>query len=399
MQLNTIRFKFTLNYQTISGSTGLRIESKNWDFKRARAKPSFKHASQYNTALSAIDEEIKSVLVDLQLKNNLSKEEFYLAYRSDKEKLSLGMSIFTFTNYYMIPNKRKEGKSEETIKSYKNSLARLRQYCFFRKMDEHSLTLERIMDYSFYLDYLGYLNLECGFMLNYQGSLIKHLKTTINHAKDLGIHSKNLSKKYKKPSETIEPLILEKSELAALETCEGLSSIESAARDWFLISCKTGLRISDFLDLNKANINLERNIISLRTDKNSNKIIEIPISNSIHKVLERNGGGLPQKMLDQKFNLNIKKVCQKAKINSKVIIERKIKGKIQSKEVFKYLKISAHCGRRTFATHAFLDGLLDLPELMLITGHSDLKTLMLYIKVDNKKAAIKMQANMDKLNW
>jgi len=396
---NTIRFKLTINYETITGSTNLKIETKNWDFKNARTKPSFKFSSQFNITLNRLEERLTAILYELGANSELTKNHFLASYYGENNKPNLSMSVFLFYENYFVPNKRKEGRSSETIKSYLHSMSKLEKYCAFRKFSKDTLTLKRIMEYDFYLDYIGYLNLDCGHMLNYQGGLIKQLITVINHAKELGIHNQNLPKNYKKPSETIEPIILEKTELEALEFSDKLSDLESIARDWFVISCKTGLRISDFLELQHAHFNFEKNMISLRTQKNSNKLIDIPISESIHRILKKNNGKLPPNITEALFNSNIKEACKKAGINSSIIIERKIKGRIQSAQVPKYSKVSAHCGRRTFATHAFQDGLLELPELMLITGHSDLSTLMLYIRVDNKKAAMKMQRNMDKLNW
>jgi integrase len=396
-KVNTIRFKFTLNNQKVTGTTKIKIESNNWDIKRVRCKPSHNNAIIINNTLRDIESKIVLILEDLMLNNILNKDSFISNYFSTKEKLSIDIDIFKFHETYFIPNKRIEGVTESTIKTHMKTVEVLNNYCIYANINRDKLSLKRIMELTFYYDYLNYLNQECGYMLNYQGALIKNLKTIINHARELGLHNQILSKNYKKPTEVIEPIILEKRELNLLENCKTLNVKESLARDWFVLSCYSGLRISDFLKLDLIQVDLKTNLINVRTNKNKSKIILIPIAHEFKKILIKYDNKLPPKISEAELNKHIKVACKKAKINSTIEIERKITGKQIKNVLKKHEKITAHCGRRTFATLAYEQGILALDELMIITGHSDVKTLKIYIRFDARKIAKKMQINMKKV--
>jgi integrase len=179
------------------------------------------------------------------------------------------------------------------------------------------------------------------------------------------------------------------------------------ARDWFIIGLRTGLRISDFLKLNKKNIVdgfIEKN--TLKTDFP----VIIPIHEQVQFVLDKRKGKFPREISDQKFNDYIKKVCEEVGINEEVegakMDEVVIRKNGEKETIFrkktgiykKYELVTSHICRRSFATNLY--GKIDTLTIMKITGHQTESQFLSYIKVTPKEYAEKLKSywkNMPKI--
>lgn len=385
----TIRFKFSLRGKQINHSTGIRIKRDSWDNGKKRVKIRSHNANTINQKLNEIEQNAQNAIAQQILHGKLEKSDF-LNFFSD-DQINDSISVFDFIKNTFLPNKEKRGVQHNTLKTYNSAIKKLDDYSKNRK---RTLSIANVMSSSFYHDFIGYLNMECGHCINYQGCVIKFLINVINHAKQLGYTDKELPDGYKKPSEEKEPIILSKDELQKIVNCKHLNPKESIVRDWFVISCLTGLRISDFFKLNKTHLDLKENRIKIKMTKTSKPII-IPMSLTVTSII-KNNNGTPPKMADATYNEKLKQVCKKIGIDSEIETERKIKGQIRIEQHKKWEKITSHCGRRTFATMAFEEKWLDPYEIMQITGHKNLKTLMIYLKKDAQKVSKKLQTNMEK---
>ena len=87
------------------------------------------------------------------------------------------------------------------------------------------------------------------------------------------------------------------------------------------------------------------------------------------------------------FNRTIKVICEKAKIDSMVIFERKIANQIKEIVKSKFEEVTSHTARRTFCTLKYLDGMPPF-EIIKFSGHSTVRNLIRYLKVDEEMAAI-----------
>ena len=165
------------------------------------------------------------------------------------------------------------------------------------------------------------------------------------------------------------------------------------ARNWFVIECHTGLRVSDLSKLSKADIVNKKigsknvrgaNVIQTKTGNS----IFIPFNKSIENILLKNDGNFPRKISDQKFNKYIKEVCMEAKITQLVRGSKLVKledAELHRKVVNMYPKnslVSSHTGRRTFATLNYLNGVKPY-TIMEITGHQSLTSFEKYLKMSN----------------
>lgn len=158
-------------------------------------------------------------------------------------------------------------------------------------------------------------------------------------------------------------------------------------RDLFILACVTGLRISDVVNLTKANVKngfIYLNII--KTSQNSG----IPLTSHAQRILEKYNYRLP-KISGQKINDYLKEIGQIVGINEVAQVVTFKAGERKESFVPRYKLLSSHVGRRTFITLSILKG---IPTLVIqaITGHKDLKSFQKYIQLNNndKMEAIKL---------
>jgi integrase len=158
------------------------------------------------------------------------------------------------------------------------------------------------------------------------------------------------------------------------------------ARDLFLIGCWTGLRVSDYTELTKANI--WGGFIHVRQTKTKDPVT-IPIHPVTQAILEKYDFNLP-KISQQKLNDYIKKVGEAAGIDELTSTTFTKAGIKQTTTKPKCEWVTTHTGRRSFATNLYLSGFPSL-HIMKITGHRTERAFMKYIRVTNEQSAEKLR--------
>lgn len=179
-------------------------------------------------------------------------------------------------------------------------------------------------------------------------------------------------------------------ELKQINELNNLPEHLDSARDWLVISCYTGQRISDFKRFTPDMIRKQggRAFIDIRQLK-TNKNVSIPLVPIVEGILKKRNGNFPPTTTDQRYNDYIKRVCRLAKINEPT------HGKIANvtdlgtrKEAGIYPKwqlIASHVGRRSFATNYY--GKLPTSYIKDITGHGTEAMLLKYIGKTSKDTA------------
>jgi integrase len=183
------------------------------------------------------------------------------------------------------------------------------------------------------------------------------------------------------------------------------------ARDNFIIGLRTGLRISDFLNL--KGFHIKNDTIEIETQKTS-KTVLIPMHKQVKEILAKRNGQFPTSISDQKFNVYIKEVCKLVGINemtegAKVISKKNDKAFFASSKVQitntnrkqegiypKYELISSHTCRRSFASNLY--GKLPNMTIMAITGHTTESSFLKYIKITPTENAEKLKQYWEKQN-
>ena len=228
----------------------------------------------------------------------------------------------------------------------------------------------------------------------------------MNASLELGYHSnqEHNRKYFKKPSEKVYNIYLSEEELKKINETNltKASPIKISdslyltpdrlerARDLFLISAYTGLRVSDFNRLEQKNIieSKGKKYFQIQTQKNSKKLT-IPINSIVLKILTNRMGELPKRMPDQHINYALKEIGKLANIDNEEIVKR-TQGREKIEITYKkYELISNHTGRRSFCTNAYLSGMPTI-DIMAISGHSTERVFYNYIKVNHLEKAQKI---------
>lgn len=227
---------------------------------------------------------------------------------------------------------------------------------------------------------------------------LRSIKTICKHAQHNGIEVSHqldgLKAKYKKTDN----IYLSFEDLNTIEVIEPSKLTESLnnAKDWLIISCYTGQRVSDFMNFKKDQIRIEDSKPLLEfTQKKTNKNMTIPIHIKVMEILEKRNGHFPKPISDQKYNDYIKKVCEIAELNEIVKGGKKTEtapeSKIYRKEVKDFKKwelVTSHIGRRSFASNFY--GTIPTTFLIYVTGHSTEKMFLNYIGKSNKDLALEL---------
>lgn len=123
------------------------------------------------------------------------------------------------------------------------------------------------------------------------------------------------------------------------------------AKQWLLISCYTGQRISDFMNFSQSQItSIEGNKCLTFIQQKTGKKITLPLHKEVLDILKAIDG-FPKKMNFQEYNRKIKNIVKEAGICEKVHISKREGFRKTTAQFFKYETVSSHIGRRSFATN------------------------------------------------
>lgn len=238
--------------------------------------------------------------------------------------------------------------------------------------------------------FISYLN-DKGIYNNTANKITAFLKTFLNWAVENKYTNETDFKYIKLKAEKIEVIFLEEHELQLLKDVE-LSSRLDKIRDLFLFQIYTGQRFSDLIAMKKTDI--VNSTWMLRTKKTKD-INEIPLDTEELLILAKYNDTIFENALplisNQKYNDNLKLVCEEAGIDSPVTIVR-YKGNEPiptTKPKFEF--IGSHTARRTFISLSLKRG-MPISYIMAVTGHKNLKTLQAYSGISQlQKRNIKKQ--------
>ena len=378
----------------IKAKTNYHIDPINWD-----------DAEQRPTKKALKDIDIANLDTDLStLKNDLLKEY----NRSKGVKVVNAQWLKDFVNPPQEQEKHPDKLvdyidtfiefKKADVKSSTVTKCNVIKHLLMRYEKETKTTLYiRDIDAKFKMDFEKYC-ISVGYAPNTTARNIRFIKTFCRHAKANGVETHYQLDSIKAKYHKVENIYLDEKEIAEIEKLKSKDLTDGLenARDWLLISCYCGQRVSDFLRFDKSMIRYEKNkagelkpLIEFTQVKTS-KIMTIPLHSKIIKIMEKYDGNFPRKISDQRYNKHIKKVCEKANINTPTngtLYDHNLKEKIK-KDYPKWMLVSSHIGRRSFATNNY--GKIPTSFLMYITGHSTEAMFLTYIGKSNKDIAMEL---------
>ena len=378
----------------IKAKTNFHIDPINWD-----------DAEQRPTKKALKDIDIANLDTDLStLKNDLLKEY----NRSKGNKVIDAQWLKDFINPPQEQEKHPDKLvdyidtfiefKKADVKSSTVTKCNVIKHLLMRYEKETKTTLYiRDIDAKFKMDFEKYC-IKVGYAPNTTARNIRFIKTFCRHAKANGVETHYQLDSIKAKYHKVENIYLDEKEIAAIEKIETKKLTEGleTAREWLLISCYCGQRVSHFLRFDKSMIRYEKNkagelkpLIEF-TQVKTEKIMTIPLHKKIIEIMKKYDGNFPRKISDQKYNEHIKKVCEAAEINQPThgtLFDHKLKTKV-TKDYPKHLMVSSHIGRRSFASNNY--GKIPTSFLMYITGHTTEAMFLTYIGKSNKDIAMEL---------
>lgn len=382
---NTINIRFSWSRETpFRKSLKIEIPDKSWDEKRQRLRDIaivYKYRRKVNNNLTDIENWFSEYSQNNRLINkaHLSKAfELYLNPEVIEDSFIAWVEHFIKN---VAPNqinkKTKRKVAYKTIQAYNTVLGYLKKY--------NPDLLFSDIDTEFHADFITFLESK-DLSLNTIGGYIRKLKVFINQSKK-GI---DLSDFYI-PTEETHHIALNEAEINSIyEHDFRLNPRYENVRDWSIIGFWTGLRVSDWNRLGK----IENGLITIKTQKTGKGVV-IPLHWQIKEILEKRG--LPTMVSNVEFNKVIKWVCRDVGLKEEVYGSRR-NPDTNRKEVGmfeKHFLVSSHTCRRSFCTIHYNLGVNPL-ILMNITGHTQEKTFLNYIKVTPKEHALQLKYFWDK---
>jgi len=392
-------------------SSGVIIEPKYWnaDKQEPRQAASLQNADDLSRDIKNVKEWIGWAFETITKETkeypepDKLKEACLLLIKNDggdpnTEKPKTKFTLFEYIE--QLINNTKNGKrvlgsgerySPGTIKSYNSTFGILKKHHQFKYKRPLLFT---DIDLDFYEDFKDWAyNIE-GLSNNYFGAVIKFLKLCLNEAREDELHKneKYTSKNFVKVKSEVENIYLNQSQLEILADFDFSENTKlERVRDLFLIGCYTGLRFSDFTNIQPKNI--QGDFIEIKTAKTGQNVA-IPIHPTIRQIMKRYDGktinSLPPAISNVKLNAYIKDAAELAGLTENIALEKAVAGKkvIINKPLNEL--ITTHSARRSFASNMYHLG-VPTSIIMAVTGHRTEAAFNLYIKVTPKEKAEMMR--------
>lgn len=355
-----------------------------------------------NTRLAQLEAGIISSYIEERPEIDL-KEWIKTIVSPDKEKtkdVNYTDDVIEFIDIYI--SLKKESVTVATLKKAKVVKELINRYVIDRKKRKKTFRGLKFKDLDniFRADFESYCNKE-QYKISTTFRNLKFLKMVCNVAEsfDIDVHKHVSGWKFEVEKATKhmpKSIYLTFEELDKIEQTEMPHDYLENAKDWLLIACYTGQRVSDYLRFTSSMIIEDsdgQKYIEF-TQQKTNAKMQIPLLKKVQEILNKRKGEFPRKISDVNLNLYIKDVCEIAGIdemiyNGKVMtIEKEDKTKITRKVLGEYPKhelVTSHIGRKSFASNFYEK--IPTAYLLNFTGHTTEKQLLAYInKTEVEKA-------------
>lgn len=406
-----LRHRFRLNGKEneVKIKTNFSIDRNNWDdhnevwdvsqkIKIAR-KPEDKIKNKQIDDFNSDFGNFKTSVADYLAKNPYPKREDLHAFIYGEFAIIKNTSVYPvlfydFVDFYisekskLIPGKQKPitTRTEQRYIQIKNKVN-----LYYPKLKISEIDDDFRDGYSIFMNKLKYKP-------SYIVKELKFIKTFCKYAnKKLDMNKEVLywefmdteTNKYLDPTFSF-------AELKAIKDLELVkNSYLDNARDWLLISCYTGQRVSDLLKMNSEGI-IEDEFYIVHQQKGQ-KDITIWLMPEVLAILSKRDGEFPRKISAAKYNDYIKKVAAKAEITQIIKGAKQIEKRKVTDYYPKNKLITSHIGRRTFVS--LFKHLIGIQNVQGMTGHTTEAMVNLYDKSEALEIAKRVKQSFQGLNF
>lgn len=365
-----------LNNQKQSFKTSLHIPEDDWSHERQRPKNIYlKRYKALNDKLNALKIELAKQLGNPN-KPLSQKSVSQTIGRVCKQGIIQPTDSLVYHMQAYIDDK-KDLICHSTYKRYKVFLQLIIQ---FEGYLAEKIYVRR-MDTDFVKSFLKFGKQEA-----YNESTIHRsvhfVKTILNYVEKKGIKTNVKVIELPKKQERLLMVTLSETELQQIQRAPVPVELQSA-KDWLVISCYTGQRISDFMLFSEKQLQtIEGKVCLYFTQQKTRKQILLPLHPSILQILRNNGNRFPKKLSALQYNRQIKEIGRISHIDEPVYTNKRGRHRSAIKKTPKWQALSSHVGRRSFATNLY--GKIPTPFLVQVTGHSSEQMLIRYINPTNQ---------------
>jgi site-specific recombinase XerD len=396
-----INFHMTCPDDTVKRSIGEKILPGDWDFEFQRAKGNGRLARDINRIIDAIIAMIPGLKSECRRTNRVfSSKDLHNALdvilqdkRTEDKKKAPARNMFSdFTTIVdgmksgeiKTPGKSKKWYSEATISNYeKRAFVKIKE--FYDKKKYAAAWQEIDLDlYNAFLNWCHDNNLSN----NSIGTYIKCWKRAGKIALKNGWHANNIFKDedFMTLKEETPDIYLDEPKIEIFYKYKYINENHEIARDWAVLDCYLGLRISDLRRITEDDFASD---LFQFVNQKTGAHVAIPIHPFAGAILNK-WKGLPPAMKDTAFRDNLKQAAKIAGFKEKFIYVVTKGGKTQSFEYEEWECVSPHTFRRSFITNLLKMG-IPHAQVMKLAGIKKYDTLQRYFKQTTIEVANEMK--------
>jgi integrase len=373
--------------------TGYSIDFKEWSQSTSYPKPNNTSNKNLKVDLKKLETfiesnlnksnsdgiEITSIWLKEIIEKHLGKsEEIEIDYLIPYTKKHIESLKYATTKY------GKKGVSEGTIKKRTTVLNKLIK---FEEITKKKLKVKGV-DLKFREKFIDFLDKEEKLSEGTIGKYLKVVKTICIDAQKNNVEVSSKLIHFKGFTSEAYKTILSFNEIEQIQNTKLEDKKLSDTRDWLVIGCFTGQRVSDLMRMNKNMIEIIHGFqFIVLKQKKTGKLVQIPVHPKVKEILDANKGAFPNVFSLNEgsnsafFNKFLKEVCEIAGLTkfTKGKLRNKKSGRTEVGEYPKYKLVSSHICRRSFATNFYAGEKYPTPLLMNITAHGTEKMFLSYI--------------------
>ena len=384
-------FRYNGKDYVFGSKTKLEVEKTYWNKQHKKKSKDItitNKQTEINIELNKIENHILGAFNSAN-PDKVNKEwisaQVDLYYNPTQKEKTIPTDLINYIDFYI--DYRKDEVKKTSLKKFNVIKHKLQKLEKFRKKQILILDINN----DFKNEFVSY----CKNELYSQNTIQRELaiiKTFCIHARFLGLETHYQLDSLRLDKAKVEKIYLTFEELSRIEeiNSDELTVSLDNAKDWLIISCYSGQRISDFMRFTENQIRIEEGKHFLEfTQMKTSKLTTIPIHPKILEILKKRNGKFPYRISDQKYNDYVKEVCKLAGIDEIVkgskMLETEKGNRKQEGLYKKYELVTSHIGRRSFATNFY--GKIPTTYLINITNHSSEAMFLNYIGKSNKDLA------------
>lgn len=385
-----INLKFTdeSNRSCFVAHMPLRILETEWDKEKQRPKNIYiKKYKDLNNKINNLKVEIKEYYSQRISKKKLISPRLFSKTVKNiclaKPSCYPDMTLLYFMEQYI--RTKEELISNSTYKRYKVF------FNLLQKFEGHlaeRLYIEQLNS-EFIKNFLVF-GKEEDYSENTLYRTIHFVKTILNFAERKGIHTRVRELEVRRERQNKEVITLTEPEILKIKYTNVPPRLQDA-KDWLLISCYTGQRVSDFMKFSieqLTEINKKRclNFVQQKTQKEI--ILPLHLHPIVQNIINSNNRNFPIALSIQRYNDDIKEIARLSGLSEMINARKRIGHRTKLLRIEKWSVISSHIGRRSFASNFY--GKIPTPLLMEATGHSTEEMFLKYINSFDKERTVKL---------